>query len=35
MDFGVPAPFKILLLLAEFAVTATLIPAGRSATGLA
>jgi uncharacterized membrane protein YphA (DoxX/SURF4 family) len=36
MDLGVPAPIatplKILLPLAEFAVAATLIPSGRSAT---
>ncbi len=38
-DLGVPAllatQLKILLPLAEFAVAATLIPSGRSATGLA
>jgi uncharacterized membrane protein YphA (DoxX/SURF4 family) len=32
MDFGVPAPLKILLPPAELAVAATLIPSGRSAT---
>jgi uncharacterized membrane protein YphA (DoxX/SURF4 family) len=33
MDFGVPVPLGILLLaVADLAVAATLIPAGRSAT---
>jgi uncharacterized membrane protein YphA (DoxX/SURF4 family) len=32
MDFGVPVPRGILLPLAEFAVTATLIPSGGAAT---